>query len=341
MEKDDKDAGDSAGPASGGLPPVFDAQRAMLDVTPDCIKVLTPDGLLLAMSGAGCVALGIPEARVRGTAWIPLLPPGIHAAASDALALAATGTSARFAGYSDAAGRTVHWDNLLTPVVDSAGQLQSIVCVSRDVTEQVLMQRQLGQLLAREQLLSGEMVHRIKNLFTVASAVMMMADREARAGGNTDQLATIAAGKFKALSRVYDRVLAVDDGGQVELNSFMGSVLFPFESQCHFSGPRHLVPGQLANLLALFLHELVTNSVKHGALSLPEGQVRISWSTTDAKLAIDWQESGGPAIASPPARYGYGSEMIDQLASSAGGAVDRTWHSQGLQVALRLALRRE
>ncbi|MCU7647063.1 sensor histidine kinase [Pseudomonas piscis] len=341
MERDNKEAGDSAGPAPGGLPPVFDAQRAMLDATPDCIKVLTPGGMLLAMGEAGCVALGIPQAQVKGTAWIPLLPPGIQAAASDALAQAATGISARFVGYSDAAGRTVHWDNLLTPVVDSASQVQSIVCVSRDVTEQVLMQRQLDQLLAREQLLSGEMVHRIKNLFTVASAVMMMADREARAGGSTDLLATIAAGKFKALSRVYDRVLAVDDVGQVELHSFVGSVLFPFGSQCHFSGSRHLVPGRLANLLALFLHELVTNSVKHGSLSLPEGQVRISWSTADAKLDIDWQESAGPPIAAPPARYGYGSEMIDQLAGSAGGVVERTWRSQGLQVALRIPLYRE
>ncbi|MBC2656979.1 hypothetical protein H7A76_16190 [Pseudomonas sp. MSSRFD41] len=77
----------------------------------------------------------------------------------------------------------------------------------------------------------------------------------------------------------------------------------------------------MANWLALFLHELflhelLTNSVKHGALSLPEGQVRISWSTTDAKLDIDWQEGGGPAIAAPPARYGYGTEMAAGLCRS-------------------------
>ncbi|MGZ0703352.1 sensor histidine kinase [Pseudomonas sp. L5B5] len=341
MEKDDNEAGSPAGPAREEQPPVFDAQRAMLNATPDCIKVLTPEGILLAMSEAGCIALGIAEDQVRGTSWIPLLPPATHAAARDALAVAATGETARFAGYSDGCGHTVHWDNLLTPAVDPAGRVHSIVCVSRDVTEQVLLQRKLDQLLASEQLLSGEMVHRIKNLFTVASAVMMMADREARACGTADQLAVIAASKFKALARVYDRVLAADDVSSVEICTFMDSVLYPFGAQCHFSGDRHLVPGQLANLLALFLHELATNSVKHGALSVPEGQVRINWSTQDERLAIEWQESDGPAIVAPPARRGYGTEMIDQLAGAARGTIKRTWHPHGLQVLLAIPLQHE
>ncbi|AZC27067.1 sensor histidine kinase [Pseudomonas sessilinigenes] len=319
-----------------GEPPVFDLQRAMLDATPDCIKVLAPDGTLLAMNASGCVALDIAPSKVKGSAWVPLLPPSIHSAAYDALALAATGLSARFAGYSDACGKVIYWDNLLTPTIDPAGRVHTIVCVSRDVTEQVLLQKELDQSLAREQLLSGEMVHRIKNLFTVAAAVILMADREARASGTTEPLAKIAAGKLRALSRAYSTVLAADDVAHVEMEAFMVSVLHPFGAQCRFSGTKNLVPGPLANVLALLLHELATNSVKHGALSVAEGEVELRWSVNDGWLAIRWLESGGPVIAEPPARYGYGSGLIDQLAGSVGGTLQRDWHRRGLQVELRV-----
>ncbi|WP_409299978.1 PAS domain-containing protein [Pseudomonas sp. KCJK8993] len=338
MRKDDNQTGDSGLLAAAGQPPAFDMQRAMLDATCDCIKVLTPEGVLLAMSAAGCLALGIAQPQVEGTAWIPLLPPAVQAAARQALAKAARGQTARFAGHSQATGQLTHWDNLLTPVVDRDGRICSIVCVSRDVTEQVSLQRELDQALEREKLLSAEMVHRIKNLFTVAAAVMLMADRESRASGSTEQLARIAASKLQALSRAYSTVMEAGDVVNVEMEGFMKSVLQPFGGQCQFSGARHCVPGPLANLLALFLHELATNSVKHGALSVPQGHIKISWVLGDGALGIAWQEQGGPLICAPPARHGYGTKLIDQLAASAGGLIDRDWHRHGLQVGLRLPL---
>lgn len=340
MHKDDNQGGASTRPEGDDQPAVFNAQRAMLDATSDCIKVLSPDGLLLAMNEAGRVALGIAPAQVRGVPWIPLLPASVQAAACEALALALTGVTARFAGHSEASGQVVHWDNLMTPVVGPSGQVFSVVCVSRDVSELVLLQHKLDRLLLREQLLSGEMLHRIKNLFTVSAAVMMMADREARASGKADQLAMIAEGKLKALSRVYDKVLATDDLSSVQMRSLVKAVLLPFGNQCRFSGARHLIPEALANLLALVLHELATNSVKHGSLSVPQGQVHISWKTAEGRLALKWLESAGPRIIAPPDRCGYGTQMIDQLASTVGGVVDRRWHAHGLHVELQVPLDR-
>ncbi|POA59625.1 PAS domain S-box protein [Pseudomonas sp. FW507-12TSA] len=317
---------------------VADIQRAMLDASCDCIHVLTPDGVLLAMSEAGCVAFQISQAQVRGTAWVPLLPAATHEAAHEALASAAAGLCARFAGYSDAHGKIIHWDNVLTPTLDRQGRVHSIVCVSRDVTEQVLLQQELNQALVREQLLTGERLHRIKNLFTVADAVVMMADREARSTGALDRLGKLAADKLRALSRVYTLVLDSEGAKAVDMAAFVGSVLQPFGSQCRFSGTAEHVPGPLANLLALLLHELATNSVKHGALSIAEGGVDIRWASQEGWLNLDWVEKGGPAISAPPVRYGYGCELIDELAIVAGGRIERNWSAQGLRVALRLSL---
>ncbi|WP_083457006.1 PAS domain-containing protein [Pseudomonas sp. CMR5c] len=313
-------------------------QRAMLDATPDCIKVLTPGGVLLAMSEAGCVAFQIPQTQVKGTAWVPLLPASTHGAALDALALAAAGICARFTGYSDAHGKIIHWDNLLTPTLDQQGRVHSIVCVSRDITPQVLLQRELNQALVREQLLTSERLHRIKNLFTVADAVVMMADREARSTGILDRLGKIAADKLRALSRVYTQILDAEGGTAMEMTAFIGSVLQPFGARCRFSGTLEHVPGTLANLLALLLHELATNSVKHGALSVVEGEIDIRWASHEGWLSLDWHEQGGPAILAPPLRHGYGCELIDELAIVAGGAIERHWCPEGLRVALKLAL---
>lgn len=69
--------------------------------------------------------------------WIPLLSPSIHEAAEA-------------------------WDNLLVPVADASGIVQAIICVSRDVTEKTLMERELQDVLEREQLLACELQHRMK-----------------------------------------------------------------------------------------------------------------------------------------------------------------------------------
>jgi PAS domain-containing protein len=64
---------------SQGDPQLSDLQRAMLDETPDCIKVVSPDGRLLTMNRAGCAALGVPRDSPFGMPWLPLLPQDVHA----------------------------------------------------------------------------------------------------------------------------------------------------------------------------------------------------------------------------------------------------------------------
>lgn len=63
------------------------------------------------------------------------------------------------------------------------------------------------------------------------------------------------------------------------------------------------------------LHELCTNALKHGALSVPEGSVLIAWERrmqdADAQLELVWQERGGPAVR-PPTRKGFGSRLLER-----------------------------
>jgi two-component sensor histidine kinase len=96
-----------------------------------------------------------------------------------------------------------------------------------------------------------------------------------------------------------------------------------------------VLPPPQALALALALHELATNALKHGALSAPGGRVSVSCGTDpeDASTVVEWTERGGPPVAGPPARRGFGLRL---LASQAGVAADLRFEPEGVRCALRL-----
>ncbi len=78
-------------------------------------------------------------------------------------------------------------------------------------------------------------------------------------------------------------------------------------------GPEMDISPQATLSLSLLLHELATNALKYGALSAAAGKVRIAWRTEEGSaptLVLDWDESGGPAVAAPKGRGGFGSKLI-------------------------------
>lgn len=121
-----------------GLQEDVDTRTRMLDGSVDCIKILRPDGHLRRMNRAGCLALGAPlDDGHIGLKWQELLPAEIRPLASRALQRARQGQPARFAGKSVTAdGRVQYWDNMLTPIQGDQGEVESILCISREVTAQ-------------------------------------------------------------------------------------------------------------------------------------------------------------------------------------------------------------
>jgi two-component sensor histidine kinase len=86
--------------------------------------------------------------------------------------------------------------------------------------------------------------------------------------------------------------------------------------------------------LGLILHELATNAVKHGALSVPDGHVRVGWVLEDAddgrRLRLRWEERGGPRVT-PPATRGFGTRLIEFAAArDLGGRGELTFAPEGL-----------
>ncbi|WP_158601944.1 diguanylate cyclase [Pararobbsia silviterrae] len=112
-------------------------QTDMLNVSVDCIKLIAPNGTLLHMNRAGCLALGVGEDSGFGMPWLPLLPEDIWVQGEAALNIARTGQFSRFPGRSVVPGQPPqYWDNMLTPILSATGNTTAIMCVSREVTRE-------------------------------------------------------------------------------------------------------------------------------------------------------------------------------------------------------------
>ncbi|MFC7475201.1 HWE histidine kinase domain-containing protein [Dankookia sp. GCM10030260] len=180
---------------------------------------------------------------------------------------------------------------------------------------------------ARQALLAREVEHRAKNALAVVQSVL----RLTRA---PDMAAYVRAveGRVAALSRA-QTLLANDHSEGAELHTLLAGELAPFLAgqRVELDGPPMLLPAVAAQPVAMAVHELATNAVKHGALSVPGGRLAVRWKVQPARLLLRWAEAGGPAVAGAPARRGFGSRVLDgTVRGQLGGTVVLDWAASGL-----------
>ena len=321
---------------------ISNLQKAMLDATPDCIKLLGADGNLAMMNRTGCIALNVDKHGPFAMPWIPLLPEDIQAAGRAALARAAAGQNARFPGRSETDAGTLFWDNLLTPMIGADGEVHQILCVSRDVTSQTVLERELEDAVAREHLLAREMHHRIKNLFSLVAGLVFIADRET-GGDGSSALALNLHEKLRALSRASDVAFvgaeSLPAGQPVDLGNLVRALLAPYGERCEIVEQAATVPPSVVTTLALVFHEYATNSIKYGALGTAGGRVTVRWTESDGVLTFTWIETGAAIEVPDEDRQGFGTQMVERMVRAAGGRISRLWRPEGLIADLYLPLR--
>ena len=111
--------------------------RSVLDATADCIKVVGPDGALQYMSANGLCAMEIDDfSCVQGLQWASLWPGETAGLVRQALAAAFSGRTTRFEAFCPSAkGTPKWWEVTVSPIRDAAGEVSSVLSVSREVTE--------------------------------------------------------------------------------------------------------------------------------------------------------------------------------------------------------------
>ena len=96
------------------------------------------------------------------------------------------------------------------------------------------------------------------------------------------------------------------------------------------NGPAAVKP-DVAQAMAVVVHELATNAAKYGALSVTTGQVRVEWSRVeDGQLLLRWTEAGGPHV-NPSTRRGFGTIVLENMIrDGVKGWVQLDWRAEGL-----------
>lgn len=325
----------------------YDLLGKMLDASADCIKILSPDGRLEHMNRAGCQALGVTSETGFGMEWLPLLPEEVRAMGETALEVARSGGTGRFPGKSALPGVAPQfWDNMLTPLMDDAARVSDIICVSRDVTAQRLYERDLvdakaalQEALAAKAVLAGEMMHRIKNLFAVVTGLIAMAKRDAAVEGAAVEVLGNLKQRIFAMARATELLMQTDVAGsarEFDPLAVSGAVLAPYAGHFRMDGGTVVLPQHLLTSLVLLVHELATNSLKHGAFSRDSGHVDLRWTQAPDTVVLEWQESGGPEIVTPPDDKGFGSGMLKSIAAMSGWTIERDWPPSGLRVRIAM-----
>lgn len=192
------------------------------------------------------------------------------------------------------------------------------------------------------ELLAGEMSHRVKNLLTIATGLTQLTSRSAK---SVEDMARDLTERLMALDRAHNlvRPLPNKQGKAALLGDLLAILLTPYDDLGAFSGrirvavPRMGVGEKTATTLAMIIHELATNSVKYGCLSAQAGMLDLSSRSDNRDVVLVWAESGGPRMAGVPERMGFGTNYVSQtLSRQFQGTFEYDWQPEGLVATLRM-----
>ncbi len=198
-----------------------------------------------------------------------------------------------------------------------------------------LRQRQVRDALEREREVRLELNHRVKNILASVTSIFQMTRRGA---ATVEDLAGDFSSRLQALANVHSAVFEAG-GEEVAFLPVVELTVSPYTSggtsRISVQGPELVVSRDAATTIALCLHELITNAIKYGALSQPDGAVNLTWTVNDtgegSQFSISWVETGGPRVREPT-RQGYGTRYIrSALGSLLGSTPEIIYASHGFR----------
>jgi two-component system CheB/CheR fusion protein len=163
----------------------------------------------------------------------------------------------------------------------------------------------------RQRLLLGELTHRVKNVLAIVQA---MVHQTWRTSGSRDDFSARLDGRLRALASSHNLLVESEWEG-TDLRRLIESQLAGYanDRRVRFKGEPVILLADLATPFGILLHELTTNAVKYGALSVDRGHVELTWALSDGNegrwLKFTWQEKDGPPVKKPSSN-GFGTQLI-------------------------------
>lgn len=218
---------------------------------------------------------------------------------------------------------------------DGDGKPTLIFGVNYDITE-----RKLGD--ERQRLLLRELNHRVKNTLATVQALATQTVRHAR---QPSEFLEAFGARLQALGAAHN-LLSDREWRGIGIAELVQIEVKPFDSASQprmtISGADLLLSPDQAVGLGLILHELASNALQYGSLSVASGKVQLDWKTQGKKgaqrLILTWRESGGPPV-SVPERHGFGSILIRRsLAKVISSEVTHEFRPEGVFAEISMPL---
>ncbi|WP_072857794.1 chemotaxis protein CheB [Loktanella atrilutea] len=289
----------------------------------------TPVGLALVDSEMRWVRINDTLARINGfpaedhigKSFMELLPELAETLAPPYREVFETGKPVQgleIVGQTHASpGETRHWIGDFYPVWQGRDVFAVGVCV-REVTEQARMVERIRTQNTQQKTLLAELQHRVKNTLATVSSISKLLLQGIQ---NPSEYQSRLEERLAAMSRTHD-LLTDGDWKLTTYSQILANETLPYPQgeRVTMRGPDLPLVPRIATSLGMATHELVTNAVKYGALSVDAGRVEVRTihdaSGDDNRAHIIWKELGGPAIATPPDRQGFGSIVLQRVLKS-------------------------
>jgi PAS domain S-box-containing protein len=313
--------------------------RTLADTMPQMVWSTLPDGFHDYYNARWYEFTGVPEGSTDGEGWNGMFHPDDQERAwarwRQSLTSGDPYEIEYRLRYRDGTYRWVLGRAL--PIRDGDGKIVRWFGTCTDIHEQKLTSEE-------REVISQELSHRIKNIFSVVSGLVAFSARA------HPEFATIAADlrdRITALGRAHDFVRPHSPASMPahhpnSLTGLLGELFKPYQvegqGRVTVAGDDIAIDDRSATPLALLFHELATNATKYGALSVPDGWVTVTMGSDGEAVTLDWREQGGPAV-SPPSGSGFGTQLMELSAvRQLGGTVARDWKSDGLDVKVMVPL---
>jgi two-component sensor histidine kinase len=198
-------------------------------------------------------------------------------------------------------------------------------------------QRKIARRLTEEEtyrkLVVDELQHRLKNkLSTIHAVLHQVLQDQPQIWANIDQ-------RLRALSATDDLIARVDGSG-CDIKDLLLSELGPYgHVRFTLNGSSLFLPAKLAVSLALMFHELATNAGKYGAFSAARGLLQVSWSVSDDRLNIVWDETEGPAVGAI-GEAGFGTKLLNSALRPFDGRTEIAFLKTGIHCTLQCRIPR-
>jgi len=298
--------------------------RGMLDGLGPVALLLAPDGTVISANQAAAITFHRNESEMVRRPFEELLTTSDeadHERLHAGVAAARRGEDVRFDMKLD----TPEGGQVFDLWIRRKPQTGNLVASAVDVTARY--EAEETQLL-----LMRELDHRMKNTLQVIQALIR---RTATSQGSIATFEEALLGRVGAMSRAHD-LLAEERWHGADLAAVVQQETehFGVGQAISAKGPRMRLNPKAALSLALVIHELGTNALKYGALSVHEGKVALTWdidrSDKDPRLVLVWRETNGPPVTRS-AHRGFGSLLIERsIAYELDGAAELDYRPEGL-----------